>query len=345
MAVRAHIVKYRSRTSTPEIIVADSVHASFDKACEYFGVTLVKLPVDKIKRTADVQAYRRAITRHTVLIVGSAPSYAHGVMDPIVDLAALALRNDVGLHVDACLGGFLIAFMEDAGFPLPPFDFRVKGVTSISVDTHKYGFAPKGNSVILYSNKELRHCQYFTQPDWTGGVYASPTIAGSRSGATIAASWAALIYNGRSGYIDTTRQIIKAARVIRAGVDKINGIDVCGDPLVSVVAMKSDVFDIYLLVSYLNERKWNISALQFPASIHIACTRVHTPQVVSDFLTDVTAGVKEIMKNPGQPNSGSAAVYGTAAAIPDRSMISKVAHGFCDTLFDIQDDTSSKKTE
>lgn len=345
MAVRAHIVKYRNRTSKPEIIVSDSVHAAFDKACEYFGAKLVKLPVGTWSRVADVRAYRRAINKNTVLIVGSAPSFAHGVIDPITELGELALRYNVGLHVDACLGGFLIPFMREAGFKLPPFDFRVKGVTSISCDTHKYGFAPKGNSVVLYNSRALRQCQYFTQPNWTGGVYASPTIAGSRSGATIAASWAALVFHGRAGYVETTRQIVGAAYTIRDRLRKIKGVQVCGNPLVSVVAIRSSVFDIYKLQSYLNERKWNMNALQFPASIHIACTSVHTPDVVEDFLADIAAGVKEILKNPGQPNSGAAAVYGTAAAIPDRSMISRVAAGFCDTLYDIPNDSASKKTE
>lgn len=345
MACRAHIVKYRSRTSKPEIIVCDSVHAAFDKACEYFGVKLVKLPAESTTRMADVGAFKRHINKNTVLIVGSAPSYPHGVMDPITELGKLAVRYDVGLHVDACLGGFLIPFMDEAGFKLPPFDFRVKGVTSMSVDTHKYGFAPKGNSVVLYANHALRQCQYFTQPNWTGGVYASPTIAGSRSGAIVAASWAALVYHGRKGYVEATRDIISAARTVREGLEQIEGIKVCGDPLVSVVAIKSDVFDIYRLASYLNERKWSLSALQFPASLHIACTRVHTPAVVQDFLADVAAGVKEIMKNPGRANSGSAAVYGTAAAVPDRSMIAKVAASFCDTLYAIQDEVPLKKTE
>lgn len=152
------------------------------------------------------------------MLVGSTPSFPHGSIDDIPALSDLAETNNIGLHVDSCLGGFLVPFMEQAGFPLPfPTDFRLKGVTSISCDTHKYGFAPKGSSVILYSSQKLRKYQYFLQPDWSGGVYGSPTMAGSRPGALSAGCWATMMYFGQDGYTNSTKKIIQTARDIKAG--------------------------------------------------------------------------------------------------------------------------------
>lgn len=194
-------------------MVPASAHAAFDKAGAYFDITIVHVPLDRTM-SADVRAMARAITSNTVAIVGSACGYPHGNIDPIEELGRLAQRRGVGLHVDCCLGGFLVPFMDEAGFPLPPFDFRVPGVTSISCDTHKYGFAPKGSSVLLYRHKSLRRFQYFVATDWCGGIYASPSINGSRPGALIAGTWAALMFMGRAGYVKSTRQIVETAKYI-----------------------------------------------------------------------------------------------------------------------------------
>ncbi|XP_056292161.1 sphingosine-1-phosphate lyase 1 [Pseudoliparis swirei] len=167
------------------------------------------------KAYRDIDAMRRAINKNTAMLVCSTPQFPHGIIDPVEEVAELAVRYNLPLHVDACLGGFLIVFMEKAGYRLAPFDFRVKGVTSISADTHKYGFAPKGSSVILYSHKRFRHYQYFVAPDWQGGIYASPSVAGSRPGGIIAACWATMMHLGEDGYVDATRKIIGTAREIK----------------------------------------------------------------------------------------------------------------------------------
>ncbi|KAM6916019.1 sphingosine-1-phosphate lyase 1 [Xenentodon cancila] len=326
----------------PEILAPVSVHAAFDKAAHYFGMKLVHIPLDKKTMKVDMKAMKRAISRNTAMLVCSAPQFPHGIIDPIQEVAKLAVRYNIPLHVDACLGGFLIVFMTKAGYPLAPFDFRVKGVTSISADTHKYGYAPKGSSVILYSDKKYRQYQYFVAPDWQGGIYASPSVAGSRPGGIIAACWATMMYMGENGYVDATRKIISTARKIRTGICKVKGIFVFGEPEVSVVAIGSDVFDVFRLSNALTSKGWNLNTLQYPSSIHICCTVLHTqPGVAERFIHDVTEQVAIIMKNPKEKTTGMGAIYGMAQAIPDRSLVTEISRGFLDCLYSTEVSTLS----
>uniref|UniRef100_A0A673K146 sphinganine-1-phosphate aldolase n=1 Tax=Sinocyclocheilus rhinocerous TaxID=307959 RepID=A0A673K146_9TELE len=318
----------------PEIIAPVSVHAAFDKAAHYFGMKLIHIPLDKKTMKVDVKAMRRAISRNTAMLVCSAPHFPHGIMDPVVEVAKLAVKYNIPFHVDACLGGFLIVFMEKAGFKLDPFDFRVKGVTSISADTHKYGYAPKGSSVVLYSDKKFRHYQYFVAPNWQGGIYASPSMAGSRPGGIIAACWATMMHMGEKGYVEATKKVVETARKIKAGIRQIDGVFVFGDPEVSVVALGSDVFDIFRLSNALTSKGWNLNTLQFPSSIHICVTMLHTqPGVAEQFISDVKREVAIIMKNPKEKTTGMGAIYGMAQSIPDRSMVTEVSQGFLDCLY------------
>uniref|UniRef100_A0A7N6BNR6 sphinganine-1-phosphate aldolase n=1 Tax=Anabas testudineus TaxID=64144 RepID=A0A7N6BNR6_ANATE len=335
MACKAYRdLAYERGVKYPEIIAPVSVHAAFDKAAHYFGMKLVHIPLDKKTMKVDVKAMKRAISKNTAMLVCSAPQFPHGILDPVEEVAKLAVRYNIPLHVDACLGGFLIVFMDKAGYPIAPFDFRVKGVTSISADTHKYGYAPKGSSVILYSDKKYRHYQYFVAPDWQGGIYASPSVAGSRPGGIIAACWATMIYMGENGYVDATRKIISTARKIKTEIRKIKGVFVFGDPEVSVVAIGSDVFDIFRLSNALTSKGWNLNTLQYPSSIHLCCTVLHTqPGVADQFIRDVKEQVGIIMKNPKEKTTGMGAIYGMAQSIPDRSMVTEVSRGFLDCLY------------
>ncbi|XP_048126528.1 sphingosine-1-phosphate lyase 1 isoform X1 [Alosa alosa] len=335
MACKAYRdMAYERGVKHPEIIAPVSVHAAFDKAAHYFGMKLVHVPLDKKTMKVDVKAMKRAISKNTAMLVCSAPQFPHGVLDPIEEVGKLAERYNLPLHVDACLGGFLIPFMDSAGFPLAPFDFRVKGVTSISADTHKYGYAPKGSSVVLYRNENYRHYQYFVAPDWQGGIYASPSAAGSRPGGIIAACWATMMHMGEKGYVDTTKKVIQTSRTIEAAMRKIDGIFVFGKPEVSVVAIGSDVFDIYRLSNALTAKGWNLNTLQFPSSIHICVTVLHTqPGVADQFISDVRELVGNIMKNPKEKTTGMGAIYGMAQSIPDRSLVTEISHGFLDCLF------------
>ncbi|XP_060710241.1 sphingosine-1-phosphate lyase 1 isoform X1 [Hemiscyllium ocellatum] len=318
----------------PEIVAPKSAHAAFDKAAQYFGMKIVHVELDKTTMQVDVKAMKKAISRNTVMLVCSVPQFPHGVMDPVEEVAKLAVDYDIPLHVDACLGGFLIVFMEKAGYSLPPFDFRVKGVTSISADTHKYGYAPKGSSVVLYSNKKYRHYQFFVAPDWQGGIYASPTIAGSRPGGIIAACWATMMYMGEDGYVKATKKIIDTARYVEAQLKKIKEIFIFGKPEVSVVAIGSQTFDIFRLSNLMTSKGWNLNTLQFPSSIHICVTLLHTKNGVADqFVEDLRESVAEIMKNPDEKTTGRGAIYGMAQSIPDRTLVTEISHGFLDCLY------------
>nr|CAG4651780.1 EOG090X051L [Triops cancriformis] len=328
--------------SRPEILVPVTAHAAFDKAADLLNIKIVHVPVDPVTLQVNVNAMRRAITRRTAMLVCSAPGFPYGILDPVAEVAALGERHKIPVHVDACLGGFLIPFMSEAGFPLPAFDFSLPGVTSISADTHKYGFAPKGSSVILYSHPRYRSCQFFVTPDWTGGIYASPTIAGSRPGSTISTCWASMMYYGKQGYVDATRKIITTTRRIEQGLRQIPHINVIGKPQVSVVAVASKEFNIYRLSDGMAKLGWNLNALQFPSSIHLCVTYLHTqPGVADRFLQNVREVVGEIMKDPKADVGGAAAIYGMAQSIPDRSMVAEMACCFLDAMYTLQGESST----
>ncbi|EDV22663.1 uncharacterized protein TRIADDRAFT_28705 [Trichoplax adhaerens] len=330
---------YKLGISHPEIVAPVTAHAAFNKACEYFGLKLISVPVDT-NFQADLTAMRRAITSNTVLLVASAPQYPHGIIDDVKSIAQvlyrlnIAVSRGIGFHVDCCLGGFLLPFLNEAGYDDVQFDFAVEGVTSISADTHKYGFAPKGSSVVLYRHIEQRHLQYFSVSDWPGGIYASPSIAGSRSGAVIAGCWAAMVSMGWSGYVKSTKKIIKAAQRIKDRIKEVDGLYVLGDPKLSVIAIGSKDFDIYQLNQLMSDKGWNLNALQFPPSIHICCTMTHTqPGVVTKFLRDIKEVAAQLIQEPRKTPIGSAAMYGMAQTIPDRSIITDLTNAFLDGIY------------
>ncbi len=314
----------------PEMVLPESAHPAFDKAAHYFGVRAVRVPVGPDYR-ADVDAMRRAMTPNTILLVGSAPGFPHGVIDPIPQLAALARERGIGFHTDACLGGFILPWAEDLGYPVPPWDFRVPGVTSISIDTHKYGYAPKGTSVVLYRSPELRRYQYFTATDWPGGLYASAAIAGSRSGGLLAAAWAALVRMGEEGYREATRRILETAQALRQGIEAIPELRVLGDPL-WVIAFASDQVDIYRVLDAMSRRGWSLNGLQRPPAVHIAVTLRHTlPGVAERFLQDLKAAVEEVKTRPPS-EEGLAPIYGMADSLPFRGIVDDMLRLYLDVL-------------
>ncbi len=315
----------------PEMIVPVTAHAAFDKAAHYFGIKKVVAPVDGNYR-ADVEAVRRLITRNTVVIVGSAPSFPHGMIDPIQELSELARERGIGFHTDACLGGFVLPWAEKLGYPVPPFDFRLPGVTSMSADTHKYGYAAKGTSVVLYRTPALRRYQYYTIGDWPGGLYFSPTFAGSRPGALSAACWAALVSMGEQGYLEATRRILETAALIRQGIQAIPDLYVLGDPL-WVIAFASKTLDIYRVMDAMSARGWSLNGLHRPACVHICVTLTHTrPGVAVRFLSDLEAAVQEVKAHP-QAEGGMAPVYGMAATIPAPELVDDLLKRYVDVLY------------
>jgi len=317
-----------------EILAAYSVHPAFDKAAHYLGMTIKHIPVDAKTGKADVRAMRKAINRNTVMIVGSCPSFPHGCIDPIQDLGKLARKYKLGFHVDCCLGGFVVPFMEQAGYKVPPFDFAVPEVTSISADTHKYAFAPKGSSILMYKSTSIRKHQFFVQSDWSGGVYASPSMPGSRAGNIIATTWASFLYHGVEGYVKSTKAIVHTTKWLSERLARIPGIKTLGSPDVCVVAFTSDDFDIFRLSEQLCKHGWKLTPLQFPSGLHLSVTMLHTkPEVRERLVKHVEDAAAELMKSPGEKATGAAAIYGMSQQIPDRSIIGEIVGAYLDSYY------------
>ncbi len=278
----------------PEIILPLTAHPAFDKAAEYFGVKAIHVPVRGDFR-ADVQAVRKALTANTILLVGSAPSYPHGVVDPIAEIAALAQEHSLLCHVDACVGGFMLPFARKLGYPIPDFDFSVPGVTSISADLHKYGYAAKGASVILYRHASLRRHQMTAYTDWPGGIYASPTMLGTRPGGAIAAAWAVLNYLGEQGYLRLAKTTMETAAKLHAGIDAIPGLRVLSDPDMSVMAIGSDALNVYEVADEMTQRGWHLDRQQFPPTLHLTVHYGHAA-MVDIFLSDLAASASQVRR-------------------------------------------------
>jgi len=317
----------------PEMIVPVTAHAAFDKASQYFNIKMKHIPVDENYR-ADVSAARDAITKNTIVMVGSAPSFPHGMVDPIEELSELARERGIGFHTDACLGGFVLPWAERLGYDVPLFDFRLPGVTSISADTHKYGYAAKGTSVILYRNPDLRRYQYFKATDWPGGLYFSATFAGSRPGALSAACWAAMVSIGEDGYLDATRRILETAEKIKKAIREMPDLFILGDPL-WVIAFGSKTLDIYRVMDYMAGKNWSLNGLHKPSCVHLCVTLRHTqPGVADRFISDLRSAVDFVKRHP-EEKGAMAPVYGLAATMPVRSLVGDLLERYIDALYEV----------
>lgn len=260
--------KHKPEIREPEMIAPVTTHPAFSKAVDLTGVRAKYAPVSEDKRV-DVRELEKLINSNTVMITASAPCFPYGVIDPIEEISAVAQKHGLLFHVDSCMGGLMLPFLEDLGYEIPLFDFRVKGVTSISADIHKYGYSPKGASVILYRSHELRKSQYFVMSSWPGGLYASPTMLGTRSGAPMAAAWAALKTIGMEGYVKMAEAVMISTAGMKEGIEAIPGLKVMAKPVMSVFAFTSEKHDIYRIGDELAKRGWNLDKLQFPAALHM----------------------------------------------------------------------------
>lgn len=289
----------------PQILVPISAHAAFFKAAQYFDIELVPVPVDPVALAPTVEAYRSRITDRTALLVGSAPSYAHGVMDPIAELSALAVESDLWLHVDGCIGGFLLPFLRDLGASVPAFDFSLPGVTSISMDFHKYGFSAKGSSVVLYRNAEARRYAIFSCSEWTGYTVINPVVQSTRSGGPLAATWAAMHHLGRQGYLAVARDLRETTDRLRKGIAAVPGLKIMGEPVMSLLAFTSTdpAVGIYRLGDALAARNWHVQPQfgqnEIPPSLHLTVMPRNAANV-EEFLADLKAAVEEVRKGPAE---------------------------------------------
>jgi len=330
LAVRGHKNYYNKYKNIikPEIIIHYSAHCAFDKACELMEIKLIK-----INNFNNIEKY---INRNTILIVGSTPNYPNGNMDDIGYLNKLALKYDIGLHVDCCIGSFLLPtikhfkdydeYNEYSQYEsIPDFDFKLKGVTSMSVDTHKFGFTPKGSSVVMFNSKELRECVYFCYPNASIGMYATPTLMGSRSGGLIASAWITLMYIGKDGYIKYTKEIMNCVNTVKNAILTDNGIikkniQLIGKPVTSILAFKSinDKLKIFKLSDAMNNRGWVFNNLQNPECIHYCFTlaNCHKP---NKFINDLKHAINEVLTKPELYMKTSGALYGTVVSLPSNA--------------------------
>jgi glutamate/tyrosine decarboxylase-like PLP-dependent enzyme len=286
----------------PQILAPVSAHPAYAKAAHYLGMEVVRVPLDANYR-ADVQAARDLLTPATAVIVASAFNYPYGVMDPVVDLAALAAQHGAGCHVDACIGGFMLPFLERLGCDVPPWDFRVPGVTEISADVDKYGYCPKGASVILHRDPDWFGHQVFLYDDWPSGMYGSPVVAGARPAAPIATAWAVMTHLGVDGYLDLTRILLDTLTKVRTGIAALPTVEIVGDPIGPVFAMRSDDIDLAAVGDVMDDRGWNLNRNTDPPGLHMMLSPAHA--AVADQLLD---DLRDAVEHHG-PSRGVEARY------------------------------------
>jgi sphinganine-1-phosphate aldolase len=309
------VLAYREQAAArgvtrPNLVKPETGHPAFDKACHLFGVEPRTAPIDPGTTTVDVTAVADLIDDETIAVMGSACNYPYGTIDPIPELGEVARARGVGLHVDGCLGGFILPFGQELGVePIPTFDFRLPGVTSISADTHKYGYAFKGSSTLLFRDRALRNGQYFFMSGWTGGKYMSPGIEGSRSGGLLAATWAAMVQLGRDGYRRYAEAIFATAAQMMDAVRSHPELRIMGSPTFCF-SFTSDEFDVYHVNDFMRERGWRFNGQQYPNAIHMAVTRPQTqPGVADTFAADLADAVAHAREHRDEAPF-SAAIYG-----------------------------------
>src|SRR3954451_9911539 len=311
LAYRDHARQTRG-IENPNLVKPETAHPAFDKACHLFGVEVRNAPVDPETTRAEVQMMGDLIDGNTLAMVGSACNYGYGTIDPIADLSDLALEHGVGVHVDGCLGGFILPWGQELGWDIPVFDYRLPGVTSISADTHKYGYGFKGSSVVTFRDKAYRNAQYFFLTGWSGGKYCSPGMEGSRSGGILAATWASLVSIGREGYRRYARDIFTTADAMKDAVRSHPELRIIGEPTFCF-SFTSDEFDIYHVNDSMRADGWRFNGQQYPNAIHMAVTRPQTqPGVVDRFVADLAKAV-EYASDHRDDTPKSAAVYGGVA--------------------------------
>jgi sphinganine-1-phosphate aldolase len=333
------------------VLAPITAHPALDKACAYFGVGLVKLPVDPLTQQLTPATLQRALSPKVICVYASAPTFSHGAVDPIPDIGAICAAAGIPVHVDNCLGGVLYSVAVAEGLtyisrsggaageakPLPPFDFSVPGVTSVSIDVHKYGNAPKGASVVAFRSSELRAYCYSTVSNWPGGLYATPTMTGSRGGASIAAAWATLRFSGWSGYRAMARKTHALHQRLASAIAEVPGLALLGEPALSVVsfaAAPGSGLDIYALGARLTEAGgWHLNSLQHPPGLHV-CVSERFEDCMEAFLADLNACASAWRADPRCPRyagQGTAGIYGAAGVLP-AGEVDGILRKYCDIL-------------
>lgn len=330
-----HRITPQARLGQPEVLAARTVHAAFPKACDYFGLQFVPIDTTPDQRM-DVKKLRRRINGKTALIVASAPQYPHGVIDPIADIGELAKTHDIPFHVDACIGGMLLPFLKMLGEPIPPFDFEVPGVTSLSVDLHKYGYAAKGASVLLHRDMSTMKHQFFVDTDSPSGVYASQGILGTRAGGAIAAAYAALLFHGEEGYLQRAKETLAVREKLISGLLSIPEIELVGRSQSGIVAYTiKQPYSVFALADQIEKLGFYTDRQQYPDCIH--CTlNVNHQKSIEAYIEAVRQAVDIVKENPKLKSSGNAAMYGMMAKIPARSLVKKAVLNMMQDMYGVE---------
>jgi sphinganine-1-phosphate aldolase len=292
-AARDRARERRSEAAVPEIVAPQTAQPSFNKHAHYLGMRVKRVPLRGDFR-ADVRAMAAAIGDNTVMLVGSAPCYPFGVIDPITELGELAVARGLWLHVDSCIGGFLAPFARKLGFPVPPFDFGVAGVTSMSADVHKYGFAAKGASTVLYRHREDFRHQGYQFDDWPRGLYSTATFTGTRPGGAIAAAWAVMHFLGEEGYTRIAREVMRIRDAYAVGIADIPGLHVWSNPDLGIVTYGAHGLDIDAVADGMEACGWFVGRLKEPRGIHLMLTLAHGP-VAAEYLEDLRVATSDVM--------------------------------------------------
>lgn len=321
LAMRAYKKIAEKRNIKGTILLAKSAHAAYWKAAEYFNMNTIEVETNDLP--LDSKSIENFVTKDTIVIIASAPSFNFGIIDNIESISDFCLKNNIFLHVDMCLGGFLVPFLDNVNV-----DFTKKGITSISMDTHKYGYGPKGGSVLLYNDSNIFKEHMFVKEDWTGGIYGTSNLTGSRSGAVIATTWATLMACGENYYKNEAKRIQKMVYKLKDAIIENNYLDVIGEPNVCIVAINSSHFNIYLLADKLKEKGWSLNQLQNPASFHFCITSIHTMEMIDNLINDINSCSSEIIKNPNSKNQQTASIYGTTQKVYDREVINDVVKDY-----------------
>jgi len=321
----------------PEIIVCKSVHVAVPKACKYFDVTPIYVPFDPVTMRMDVAATKTAISANTILIVASAPQYPHGVVDPIEELAQLGMEKNIPLHVDACMGGFMLPWVERLGYTVPKWDYRVPGVTSISADLHKYGYAAKGASTITYRASSIRRYQFFAFAGWPGGMFVSPSLLGTRPGGSIACAYAALVGTGAAGYMERAKELMDTTIAFRRGIDNLPEMRVLGNPHMSIVSFTTregleKTINVFAVADRMKEKHdFKVECQQNPSCLHVTLTPPHRGIVV-EFLSALRESLEYVRAHPEKVKEGNAATYGMVASIPSDAIVDQFLVAYLDKV-------------
>ena len=282
----------RPDIDVPEIVAPFSAHPGINKAAHYLGMKVIRIPTGA-DYGADVEAMAQAVTDNTIMLYSSAPSFPMGIIDPIAELGSLAIEKNLWLHVDACVGGVLAPYVRQAGYDVPVFDFEIPGVTSMSADLHKSGFAAKGASSVLFRTQELQEFSRFDFDDWPSGHYSSLTFTGTNPGGAIAAAWAVTNFLGVDGYLEVARTVMEAKNKLAQGIAQIEGLHVWGQPELWALAYGSSTVDMFSVCRKMWGKGWMVAPNKQPPGIHFMTTPVHAP-IIEDYLEALTQSVHEV---------------------------------------------------